>query len=106
MTDKPPYPPQSDTDAPRSPGRRSMLLGLGAAGGGASLATLPGEQAAAEEAGSTGHLSDRVSYLGAHQAGVTTDRPPMGLVLPSTSSPPRAPISNACSASSPIASPS
>ena len=81
MTDKTPHPPQSDTNAPRSPGRRSMLLGLGAAGGGALLATLPGKQAAAEEIGSSGHLSDRVTYLGAHQAGVTTDRPPMGLVV-------------------------
>lgn len=91
MTDNPSCPFHFGTDAPRSPGRRSMLLGLGAASGGALLAALPGRQALAQEAGqqearqhdagASGHLSDRVDYLGDHQAGITTDRPPMGLVV-------------------------
>lgn len=81
MTDKTPAPARAEANAPRSPARRSMLLGLGAAGGGALLAALPGKEAAAQDAGANGRLSDRVAYLGPHQAGVTTDRPPMGLVV-------------------------
>ncbi|MDQ0392214.1 iron uptake transporter deferrochelatase/peroxidase subunit [Labrys monachus] len=81
MTDKILSSPSPGT--PASPGRRSMLLGLGVAGGGALLGAL--SPAAAEtntgEPGAVSSLDDRVPYLGTYQAGVTTPRQPVGLAV-------------------------
>ncbi|WP_284312383.1 iron uptake transporter deferrochelatase/peroxidase subunit [Labrys miyagiensis] len=87
MTNKSSLPPETEKAAgrnPASPGRRSMLLGLGAAGGGALLAALPSKaqaQGQADEPGAVTSLQDRQPYLGIYQAGVTTPRQPMGLVV-------------------------
>ena len=83
MTIKIPSPPDIEQRAPASPGRRSMLLGLGVAGSGALL----GAMAQARADSSTGPATadpqpgDHRPWLGIQQAGVTTPRQIMGLVI-------------------------
>jgi deferrochelatase/peroxidase EfeB len=70
---------------PASPERRSILLGLGAAGSGALLAALPQQaayaQTQANQPGAVTTLEDQQPYLGTYQAGVTTPRQAMGLIV-------------------------
>jgi deferrochelatase/peroxidase EfeB len=75
---RPPHPEATD-DRPRSPGRRNLLLGLGAVGGGAVVGALSGGAAVAESTKAAGAGDDapqmRQPFHGPHQAGVATPRP-------------------------------
>jgi deferrochelatase/peroxidase EfeB len=73
-----------DGDRPVSPDRRTMLLGLGLAGGavagltpGVSFATSTATEAAQPDQA----LENRQPFYGLHQSGVTTPRPPSGVVV-------------------------
>jgi deferrochelatase/peroxidase EfeB len=73
-----------DGDRPVSPDRRTMLLGLGLAGGavagltpGVAFATSTATEAAQPDQA----LENRQPFYGLHQSGVTTPRPPSGVVV-------------------------
>ncbi|TXH38541.1 MAG: deferrochelatase/peroxidase EfeB [Rhodospirillaceae bacterium] len=69
-------------NGPALPERRSLLLGMGAAGGGAVLAGLSSSAVRADQSATTempaakiGGMSDAQPFHGDHQAGITTARP-------------------------------
>ncbi len=71
-------------DAPACPGRRSLLVGLGLAGGALGLAPTLGVAATAEaqrqaEPDQDGTL-DRHEFYGPHQAGIVTPQPAAALI--------------------------
>jgi deferrochelatase/peroxidase EfeB len=68
-----------------SPDRRQMLFGLGLAGGAMAAGLAPQVSHAATPAGEAAEpdqaLESRQPFYGLHQSGVTTARPPAGLVV-------------------------
>ncbi len=78
MRKPPKEPTAASTEELRCPGRRGLLLGLAAAGGGAALAPL--NRAEAEALPAEG-ASESVPFRGRHQAGIVTPQPRAGLVV-------------------------
>jgi len=72
------------TNESNRPGRRQVLLGLGAVAGGAAVATGSFPARAAQKAADAPHghgeTQRRQPFLGEHQAGVTTPRPAAGMI--------------------------
>jgi deferrochelatase/peroxidase EfeB len=75
-------------NGPSLPARRSLLLGMGAAGGGAVLASLSNNIARADQpvatgmpAAKTGAMSEAQPFHGDHQAGITTARPAAAMAV-------------------------
>ncbi|WP_158818414.1 iron uptake transporter deferrochelatase/peroxidase subunit [Methylocapsa sp. S129] len=85
MNDRPKQDRHSSDAQPASPDRRKMLLGLGLAGGAVASGLTPGAAFGASTAGEASQpdqaLEARQPFYGAHQSGVTTARPPAGLVV-------------------------
>jgi deferrochelatase/peroxidase EfeB len=84
MTERPVQKSQATDAQPASPDRRKMLFGLGLAG--AAVAALTpeavfGASSATEAAQPDQALEGRQPFYGVHQSGVTTPRPPAGLVV-------------------------
>ena len=75
----------SSGERPASPDRRKMLFGLGLAGGAVATGLTPGialgGSSATEAAQPDQALEGRQPFYGLHQSGVTTARPPAGLVV-------------------------
>lgn len=76
---------RSDDGRPVSRDRRKMLLGLGLAGGAVAGGLAPGaaftSATASEAAQPDQALESRQPFYGVHQSGVTTPRPPSGIVV-------------------------
>jgi deferrochelatase/peroxidase EfeB len=78
MANTPPRDPKSpDGERLRSPGRRNLLLGLGAVGGGAVVGALSAGAVGAEDRGAAtpDPAAARQPVYGRHQSGIATPRP-------------------------------
>ncbi len=78
------HPAPLASDAPACPGRRSLLVGLGLAGGAFGLGPLPATASTAEEErqaspGADG-TEDRQAFYGPHQPGIVTPQPAASLI--------------------------
>ncbi|HVV92237.1 MAG TPA: iron uptake transporter deferrochelatase/peroxidase subunit [Hyphomicrobiales bacterium] len=82
MAETPPRDPaKPEAERLRSPGRRNLLLGLGAVGGGAVVGALAGNAAAAEKPGPVADgAKARQPVYGRHQSGVATPRPAAAMI--------------------------
>ena len=70
-----------DRDAPACPGRRSLLLGLGLAGGALGLGAGPAAAAEPPIRTETDGTADRQPFYGIHQSGIVNPQPAAALIV-------------------------